>query len=143
MFQIWTDFDRTLSDLDRLFTTAPRRTGPVLPTRRTQHNSAANIYENEESFVVVMPLPGVTLDDLEVTVEASDLTVVARRRTNVPEGFTITHRERLDSDVRRTFRFPAAVQLDAVTARLDKGLLQVTVPKSAQARPRTIAVSAG
>jgi HSP20 family protein len=94
----------------------------------------ADVYETAEAFVVQMEIPGLSQDDVEVDVEADQLTVRGERRVSEktrPESF---HRmERSYGAFSRTFHFDADIDPARVAAQFRDGLLRIDLPK---AQPR-------
>jgi len=100
-----------------------------------------NILEGEQDYRIVMDLPGVRNEDLEISVEDETLTVKAERTLEVPEGYS-SRRSELAGKVawRRTFDLGSAVNVDKIGAKLEHGILTVTLPKSERTLPRRIEV---
>jgi HSP20 family protein len=89
----------------------------------------ADVLESEDSYLLVFDVPGVTEDTVAVAVSGNRLTVEARREKAVPDGFWFRDERRdlfLDADVPLP---PDAVGSEA-TARLESGVLEVTIPKA-------------
>jgi HSP20 family protein len=98
-----------------------------------------NIFETAEGYVLEAEMPGVDKEGLEVTLEGNEITIVGRRNPlNVP-GETL-HRERRALDFRRLFELDPAIDTTRVSARMDQGILTLTLPKSEKVKPRKIAV---
>jgi len=107
---------------------------------------AADIVEKDSAYVVALELPGVKPEAVEVSFEQNALTV---RGTKAPtlavaenEEVRVYAAERLSGDFARSFRLPAHVDADGITAEFEHGVLRVTVPKKAAAVPRKIVVTA-
>lgn len=101
----------------------------------------ADILEGEKDFRILMDLPGVSADKLDISLENQTLTVKAEREISVPEGFETRRRERSgQATFTRNFSLGTAVAQDGINAKLDDGILQITLPKSEQSLPRKIDV---
>jgi len=101
----------------------------------------ADILEGEKEYRLVMDLPGVERDNLAVELEDQTLTVRARREAPLPEGFKLLHGERAERvEFRRTFTLGRGVDPASISAKVERGVLVVTLPKSEQALPRRIEV---
>lgn len=104
---------------------------------------AANLYETNEEFVLEMGLPGFDSSNIDVNVERGILTVSGQRaRSEEEERQTYHLRELTHERFSRSFSFPSSVDSDDVRADFHNGVLTVTLPKSAEAKPRRIEVSA-
>ena len=102
----------------------------------------ADVLENDQEFRIVMDLPGVRSEDLEINVEHQTLTVKAESAQEVPEGFTSRRQERPGkASFARTFRLGNGVDIDTIKAGLKDGVLEITLPKSEQGLPRKIEVN--
>lgn len=101
----------------------------------------ADILEGEREFRIAMDLPGVSREDLSIEIEGQALTVTARRQSPLPEGFKVLHGERSDkAEFRRTFTLGRGVDPARVEARLEQGILHLTLGKTEQMLPRKIEV---
>lgn len=87
-----------------------------------------DVLESDESYCVVVDVPGVTADDLDVRIDGRSLVVEAHRAKDVPAGFEYRTEERslfLDLELPLP---PDAAAADAA-ATVDAGVLEVTLPK--------------
>jgi HSP20 family protein len=100
----------------------------------------ANILETKDAYVLEAELPGVTKDGLEVSVENGELTIVGRRSVAVPEGRAV-YRESRGLDYRRSFELDPAIDTTRINAKLDQGVLTLTLPKAESVKPRKIVVT--
>jgi HSP20 family protein len=98
------------------------------------------IYETSEGYVLEAEMPGVNKDGLEITLEGSEITIVGRRTHEVMPGEALL-RERQRADFRRAFELDPAIDTTKVNAKMNQGVLTLTLPKSEQVKPRRIAVS--
>jgi len=97
-----------------------------------------DILENQESFLIVADLPGVVESEVNIRLDRGELVLEASR--SVQEAGQTLGRECRPHDFRRTFVLPDNVQGDAVSAELERGVLRITIPKTAAARPKRIEV---
>jgi HSP20 family molecular chaperone IbpA len=103
---------------------------------------AADLYETLEGYGVVLNVPGVAQNDVNVTVERGILSVQAPYEVNVPEGSRILHREFVGGSFQRSFRIPDDASSEAIQANLQNGQLTIVLPKKAETRPRRISLNA-
>jgi HSP20 family protein len=93
---------------------------------------------------VTVELPGVDLDDLEITLEGGVLTIQGERHFAHDSSEQQFHRiERRYGAFRRAITLPAHVQADAVEATIEDGVLELVVPKVEEAKPKRIEVRPG
>ncbi len=102
---------------------------------------AVDIVEDEEAILFHFEMPGMTRDNVEITLEDRTLTLRGERRFERDEENVQYHRiERAHGTFSRSFRLPANVDTDAAEARFDNGLLTVRVPKSDEAKPKRLEI---
>jgi len=99
----------------------------------------ADIYERAEDYQVVVDLPGVSNDAIEIEVEHNRLTIKAEADLSQRHGSIDRPNDRIR--FQRRFRLSSAVATDAIQAALHDGVLTVQVPKAAEVKPRRIEVS--
>ena len=66
----------------------------------------------------------------------------AKRSTDAPEGYTTLRRERSALSFERSFRLGSKVDAEAIEAKLEHGVLSITLPKRAEQKPRQISIQA-
>ena len=134
----WSSFDRLRRDLDAL---TQRLTGS--PTVRAGVFPAVNLYETADAYVLTAELPGMSADEIDVSLEGSTVTLSGERRIDDSneEGITPHRRERQSGRFRRAFELPAAIDADKVEAVHRTGVLMLRLPKHAEHQPRQISIS--
>lgn len=98
-----------------------------------------NIYENKDGYTLEAEMPGVSKDGLEITLEGHEITITGRRTAEVVLGEAL-FRERRSVDYRRVFELDPAIDFARISARMNQGVLYLTLPKSEQVKPRKIPV---
>ncbi|MCE9611710.1 MAG: Hsp20/alpha crystallin family protein [Chthoniobacter sp.] len=109
-------------------------------TRVSYLTPLANILETKEAYVLEAELPGVAKENLEVSVENGQLTITGRRAVGAPHERTV-YRESRGLDYRRTFELDPAINAAGISAKLEQGVLTLTLPKAESVKPRKIAVN--
>ena len=102
-----------------------------------------NVFRKQDATLLRAELPGVRPEDLSITVEGHQLTLSGERR--LPEtapNMACYRRERPWGKFSRSVRLPEDVDLERVEAQFRNGVLTLTVPVGAAAKPRQIAVKA-
>jgi len=88
-----------------------------------------DVREAENEYLVEAELPGIAKDEISIDVENENLCISVTREENVnQDGRNYIHRERRSSSMSRNIRLGDA-KLDAIKAKLDNGILTVTIPK--------------
>lgn len=102
---------------------------------------ALNVTETAESFRVRAELPGLSKDDIEISVDGQQLSIAGERQI-APESENSRYhrRERAAGRFSRVVNLPADVETSEVTARYELGVLTIELPKAEAARPRTITI---
>lgn len=129
------DFARTL---DRLFGDTPETT----PTESARA-PALDVVETEQSYAVSVDLPGVAKDEVKVSVNGRRVTIEAQTRQapDKTEGTRVLYRERQAAHYARSFVLPVEVDQTASQARLENGVLTLTLNKKAASSASQITVN--
>jgi HSP20 family protein len=120
-----------------------RETQPAVaekPVRENYDSPEVNIVETKEGYVVEAEMPGVGKDGLEIMLEGTEITIVGRRHPEVLPGEALL-RESRGADYRRVFELDPAIDASKISAKMDQGVLTLTLPKSERVKPRKIAVN--
>ena len=100
----------------------------------------ASVIEDSDGYLLQVEMPGVNKNGLEISLEDNELTVIGRRSTPTIDG-TLLHYESHREDYRRTFELDPSIDSNKIGAKIDQGILTLTLPKGEHVRPRKIAVS--
>ena len=98
-----------------------------------------NIFETQEGYVLQAEMPGVSKEGLEITLEGTEITITGRRSPDTVAGEPL-FRERHTSNYRRVFELDPAIDTGKVSAKINQGVLTVSLPKSERVKPRKITV---
>lgn len=112
-------------------TQAPEQTRFVAPE--------VNIFETRDGYVLEAEMPGVPREGLELTLEGNEITIVGRKR-HEPVAGEILMRESTEANFKRVFELDPAIDTSRISARMDQGVLTLTLPKSEKVKPRRIQV---
>jgi HSP20 family protein len=99
------------------------------------------LWQDDDHFYVEVELPGVSDQDLDITVHNGMLSIRGERKP--AEGRRYLYNGRSYGRFERVITLPEAVRSDDVQATLKDGILSLTLPKSPEAKPRKIALQAG
>lgn len=126
--------DHLFQDVFGAFTqnAAPTQVSDVFP--------ALNVWQDEAAFQIESEVPGVKLQDLELTVNGREFVLSGERKRN--EADKAVHSERIFGKFERRLRLPEDIDSEHVVATLENGVLHVTLPKAASARQRRIEIQA-
>lgn len=102
---------------------------------------AFEVKETNDAFVLKADVPGVAENDLDINVHNSVLTVSGTRQAeDRQEGESYALYERQFGSFSRSFSLPDMADGESIEAKLDGGVLTLTIAKKAQAKPRKIAL---
>jgi HSP20 family protein len=105
---------------------------------------AMDLVETDDHFVLKADLPGLDESDVNIEVEDNVLTVSGERNAeheDKREGYVRV--ERAYGSFRRSLTLPEGVNPEAVTASFEKGVLEVSIPKPEERKPRKVAIQVG
>jgi HSP20 family protein len=100
----------------------------------------ATVLENNDGYTLQVEMPGVNKEGLEMWVENNELTIIGRRSLPTVSG-TLIHRESRRENFRRAFELDPSIDSSKISAKIDQGVLTLTLPKAEQVKPRKITVS--
>ena len=114
---------------------------PVMNTTRATEFVApeVNIFDTKDGYVLEAEMPGVNKDGLEITLQDNELTIIGHRRLEQLAGAPL-FRESHEVDFRRVFELDPAIDTGRISARMEQGILTLTLPKSEKVKPRKIKV---
>lgn len=98
-----------------------------------------DIFETKDGYVLEAEMPGVNKSGLEITLEGTELTLVGHRSAPALPGGAV-FRESSNADFRRVFELDPAIDTSKIAAKMEQGILTLTLPKSEEVKPRRIAV---
>jgi HSP20 family protein len=116
-----------------------RETNGVNKPQRGYLQPPVNVVETKDGYILEAEMPGVSKDGLEVLLEDNELTIVGHRRSHL-EGVQPLYRESVDRDYRRSFVLDPAIDTAHISAKMDRGVLTLNLPKAEKVKPRKISV---
>jgi HSP20 family protein len=100
-----------------------------------------DIQEREDAYLVEVELPGLTKDDVKITMENNILTIKGEKKSEQEEKRGSYHRtERVYGSFLRSFTLPSSVKSEKIEAHYKNGVLTITLPKVEEAKPKAIEV---
>jgi HSP20 family molecular chaperone IbpA len=103
---------------------------------------AVDIFEHDETTVIVADMPGVAPDDVDVTLERQVLTLRGKVRPTAPEGYRRLSSEYRVGDYIRVFTLSDEIDQTKINASFQNGVLRLELPRSAESKPMKITVKA-
>jgi len=111
------------------------------PTRAFMPN--ADIFETEDTLTVVLEMPGVDRDNINISVENGLLTVEGTINFGKYERLQPVYSEYNVGPFRRSFRISSRIDQDKINAEMSDGVITLVLPKVEEAKPRRIEVRTG
>jgi HSP20 family protein len=99
----------------------------------------ASLVENGDGYILQVEMPGVNKEGLEISVENNELTILGRRSLPTLDGMPI-HRESRPNNFRRSFELDPTIDTGKISAKIEQGVVTLTLPKAEQVKPRKIKV---
>lgn len=131
------------SEVNRLFES-------VFPSQMSEADEPASavwspridLVETDDQYRMRVDLPGLSKNDVSITVEDNRLTIRGERTDESrTESENVVHMERTFGTFYRSLRLPKAVNEDKIKARFTNGVLSVDIPKTETSKPKTIKIS--
>jgi HSP20 family protein len=120
-------------EMNRLFT----RTGPW----GAPEFPALNICVQDHNALVTAELPGIDARDLDISVVGEILTLSGVRKADVlKEGESYHRQERGSGSFSRTVKLPFRIEAGRVSAKYERGVLQITLPRAEEDKPKKIQI---
>ena len=133
------EFDVLRREIDSVFNHHGRH------FRAEQRYPLINIYENTEQIEIVAEVPGVVMEDLEITYAEGVIKLAGERKlhSEFDGSSQVTLRqERSGGKFEKQYRIPTKIDGDAISASLKDGVLSVVLPKAEEAKPKKIEIQA-
>jgi HSP20 family protein len=108
--------------------------------RRVQYvTPLVDVESNQEGYTIQAEMPGVDKSGLEITVDNGELTILGHRRVAQVSDEPV-YREIRNNDFRRVYELDPAIDTAKISARIEQGVLTLTLPKAETVKPRKITV---
>jgi HSP20 family protein len=132
---VWDEMERIQRDMNRILSSYQRgvHSAPGFP--------AINIWTGEDGAILMAEIPGVSPDELDISVVGDTLTLQGeRKRPEIGENAQYHRQERGYGRFSRTMQLPFPIEVDKVEAAVERGVLKMTLPRAEADRPKRISV---
>lgn len=138
--QVWNPFQEFESLLDRYSKSGGLSKRLDTDLSFADWSPSVDIEEEDDKYLIKADLPGVDKKDIEVKLEGGVLSIRGEKHTETETGKgTKRHRtERFHGTFARSFTLPDAVKADKVDASYKDGVLELSIPKAEEAKPKSI-----
>jgi HSP20 family protein len=120
-----------------------RVAGALLDTRQGLRLMPMDLYREGDHYILSADLPGIDPGSVDIDVDGQLLTIRAERTLRNAEGVKWLTRERESGSFLRQLNLGQGIDIDAISARYENGVLSVTIPVSERAKPRKIEIMSG
>jgi HSP20 family protein len=129
------------NEMNRLFNTFFERP-PLADGGGRRWIPAMDLVETDDDFVLRADLPGLSVDDVKVELHGNTLTVAGERKSEHDGDGAGYHRlERGWGSFARSLTVPEGIDAESITARFDRGILELHIPKPEQHKRRRVAIA--
>lgn len=129
------------TELDSFFDTDSYFGFPRIYAEHSSVPPKVNVVEKEEAFYLYAEIPGMTQNDVSVEFQDGILTLTGNQEQNShSDSSNYRIREFFQQSFARSFRLSDQIDSEKVLARMDQGILKVTLPKKEQAKPKKIEI---
>jgi HSP20 family molecular chaperone IbpA len=101
----------------------------------------ADIFETDQALTVVLEMPGVSKENVQIDVENDVLTIAGQIDYSGYEGLQPLYTEYNIGNYSRSFQISSKIEQDGIKAELNDGVMTLVLPKVERAKPRRISVS--
>lgn len=127
----------------REVTTTGQGTPQQAPARELVLRPAVDSFENAHEIHLLVNLPGVPEEGLDIEVDDRTLTLEGEIRVETPAELASLHAEVRSTRYRRAFTLSSELDTAQIRASIKDGLLTLIIPKREEVRPRKIDIAAG
>ena len=114
---------------------------PETTTGGRVYRPLTDIIETTEGVTLMLEMPGVAADDVDITLEKRVLTIRGKVHTAQPETLELAYAEYGEGDFERAFTMSDDFDPDKIGAQVANGVLTVTLPRAPEAQPKKINVT--
>jgi HSP20 family protein len=135
------EFSTLQNEMNRLFNTVFDTPSPSGNGSMRRWMPPMDLVESGDHFVLRADLPGLSEEDVNIELEDQTLTISGERKAEHQEkGEGFYRVERAFGSFSRSLQLPKGIDPEAVSARFDRGVLEVSIPKPEERKPRRIAI---
>ena len=137
----WSDLLSLQEEMNRLFETSMGLPQPSSGLLGTDFVPAVDILRDKENIIVRADIPGLTKDDLDITMLNNRLIIRGEKKREEKHDEQNSHRlERFYGSFERVVDLPAPVNAEAIKASFKDGVLEIQAPIREEAKPRQISL---
>ena len=139
LYDPWTNLKSLQDEINSLFNTDRLPSSTGLFDRN--FSPSIDVVENENEFAVFCELPGIELQDIDVSIASNVLTVKGDKQTEQKKKGKYYRNETWEGSFQRTLSLPSSIDPTAISAEFEDGILRISIPKKDEARTKQITVN--
>jgi HSP20 family protein len=112
------------------------------PARSVSAGPRFTTEDRKSDVLLTAEVPGLSREDIQISFESGALTISGERKLEAPEGYRAHTRERMPFRFSRTFDVSEEMEMEKAEAKIENGLLTLTIPLRPQTQPRQIPIKA-
>ena len=137
----WDPWKDLRDEIDRVFDSFFGRYPAISKEQEGYFVPAIDVEETEKEYIVKAELPGLSKDDIKISLRDNSITIYGERKKEKEEKGKTYHRvEMVYGKFSRTIELPEEIVPDKAKAEYKNGILTVTLPKSEKAKPKEIEI---
>ncbi len=141
VFNPLAEFDQLQDEINRVFSYNRNPVNQGIFDRMV--SPAIDVVEDKDGFTVLCDLPGVKLEELDISVAQDVLTIKGEKAAEeTGEKKKVYKKETWEGSFQRTLSLPSSVDSSKVEASFKDGVLKVTLPKREEVKPKQISIKA-
>jgi len=114
---------------------------PPSPTGLGGSFPAVDVHQDKENVIVVAEVPGLAAEDIDLSITGDTITLKGEKKHDAEAEDSYAHLERAYGSFERVIELPVEVNAGKAEAKLENGVLYLTLPKSKAVLPRTIEIA--
>ena len=135
-YDVSREMERMRRDMDAYFGNMQRASGATT-------YPLINVYDGSDEIIVTAELPGMAKDKVNITFADGALTLSgALAPLEMARNMTAVRQERSSGEFEKAIQIPSKIGQEKIAASFENGILTVTLPKSEEAKPKTITIEA-
>jgi len=128
------------TEQSKAVTSTQEQVKPLTQQEQPALRPAVDVHENDDVIILYAELPGVSQDNLNVTIDNGNLQLEAKASIDTPSEMDVVYAEFQTPNYRRSFTLSNELDIDHIDAKLSHGILQLTIPKKETIKPKKVEV---
>jgi len=128
------------TEQSKAVTSTQEQTKPLTQQEQPALRPAVDVHENDDVIVLYAELPGVSQNNLNITIDNGSLQLEAKASINTQPEMNVVYAEFQTANYRRSFTLSNELDIENIEAKLSHGILQLIIPKKETIKPKKVEV---